>query len=99
MYISFKNSSVIEGRLWWDMFKRQLSALTAKVTPTELAHVNASVARSIAGEVGFFTFTQCTERPARYERSRCFDTMPSSPSLQACLNIAGPMSPDRCSLS
>jgi hypothetical protein len=30
---------------------------------------------------------------------RCFETIPSSPSLQACSNIPGPISPSMCSLS
>src|SRR4051794_32484904 len=44
--------------------------------------------RSIARDAGFLILRQCSERPARYARSQCFETIPSSPSLQACWNIA-----------
>ena len=37
--------------------------------------------RFIAGAFGFFTFTQCGERPERYSEPIRFDTMPSQPSF------------------
>jgi predicted transposase YbfD/YdcC len=36
---------------------------------------------------------QSGDRPARYGRSRCFDTRPSKPMLQAARNRSGPISP------
>ncbi len=47
----------------------------------------------MADDFGFFTFTQCGDRPERYGRSRRFDTKPSSPILQAARNRSGPISP------
>jgi hypothetical protein len=39
---------------------------------------STSLARVMAGDAGFFTLIQCDDRPARYARSRCFDTSLSS---------------------
>jgi hypothetical protein len=43
--------------------------------------------------LGFFTFIQWGDRPTRYGRSRCLETRPSSPMLQAARNRSGPISP------
>src|SRR5215468_6519960 len=40
----------------------------------------------------FLILTQSFDRPARYGRSACFDTMPSSPMSHAALNRSGPIS-------
>jgi hypothetical protein len=53
----------------------------------------ASFALSIAGCSRFLTFTQSVDPPARYGRSRRFDTKPSSPKRQATRNRSGPISP------
>ena len=45
-----------------------------------------------------FDLIQCGERPERYGEFLRLDTMPSSPSLQACANTSGPSSLSRCSL-
>ena len=47
------------------------------------AQANASITRSIAGCFRFLTLIQSGDRPARYGRSRRFDTRPSKPMLQA----------------
>ena len=46
---------------------------------------SSSASRLTAGAAGFFTFTQCGERPDLYGEPRRFDTMPSQPSAHACL--------------
>jgi hypothetical protein len=56
-----------------------------------------SFTRSIAGLFGFLILSQLFDGPLRYGMSRRFDTMPSSPSLQACRNISLP-SPSKCAL-
>src|SRR5262249_17491839 len=50
-----------------------------------------------AGASEFFILSQSGERPERYIESLRFDTMPSSPILQAWAKTVGP-SPSRCSL-
>jgi hypothetical protein len=49
-----------------------------------LRHHSASRARIIAGLSGFFTLSQSRDGPDRYGADSRFDTMPSSPILQAC---------------
>jgi hypothetical protein len=41
-------------------------------------HENASLARFIAGDFGFFTLIQSRDGPARYRLSRRFETRPSN---------------------
>ena len=53
--------------------------------------------RDIAGCFRFFTLIQSGDRPARYGRSRRFETKPSKPKLQAARNRSAPISP--CSKS
>jgi phage terminase large subunit-like protein len=50
----------------------------------------SSASRVTAGAFGFLTFIQCAEPPQRYSEPSRFDTMPSQPSLQACLNTMSP---------
>ena len=52
--------------------------------------VHSSCSRSIAGLCGFFTLIQSLLRPDWYRESRRFDTIPSSPILQAEAKIAAP---------
>src|SRR5215468_10941582 len=59
---------------------------------------SSSSSRFTAGAAGFFIFSQSGERPERYIESLRFDTMPSSPILQAWAKTVGP-SPSMCSLS
>src|ERR1700730_2372682 len=42
------------------------------------------------GACGLVFLIQSGERPERYRESLCFETIPSSPSLQACWNTSGP---------
>jgi hypothetical protein len=42
--------------------------------------------RFAAGLAGFLILSHMRLRPGQYTESRRFDTMPSSPSLQACSN-------------
>src|SRR6516162_3271497 len=58
---------------------------------------SSSASRFTAGAFGFLTLTQCGERPELYGESSRFDTMPSQPSVQACLKIIAP-SPLKCRL-
>src|SRR5215468_12384455 len=58
---------------------------------------SSSSSRFTAGAAGFFIFSQSGERPERYIESLRFDTMPSSPILQAWAKTVGP-SPSICSL-
>jgi hypothetical protein len=58
---------------------------------------SSSVSRFTAAQAGFFDLIQCVERPELYRESLRFDTMPSNPSLQACLKTVGPSS-SMCSL-
>ena len=51
----------------------------------------------IAGAFGFLALSQRGVRPNRYGDPSRFDTMPSQPSLHACLKIMAP-SPSKCSL-
>jgi hypothetical protein len=44
----------------------------------------SSLNRSTPGAAGFLILSQALLGPDRYGRSRCLDTMPSYPSLQAC---------------
>jgi hypothetical protein len=44
---------------------------------------SSSASRFTAGAFGFSLFSQCGERPELYGELRRFDTMPSSPILQA----------------
>jgi hypothetical protein len=51
---------------------------------------SSSASRLIAGAFGFLTLIQCDVRPGRYDEPNRFDTMPSQPSLQACLKTMAP---------
>jgi hypothetical protein len=44
---------------------------------------SSSASRLTAGAAGFLLLIQCRDRPERWGELRRFDTMPSSPSLQA----------------
>ena len=46
---------------------------------------SSSASRFTAGAAGFLTFNQCADRPGRYGEPSRFDTMPSQPSVHACL--------------
>ena len=50
-------------------------------------HGSSTRNRSMPGAVGFLTFTHELLGPDRYGCPRCFETMPSNPSLQACSKI------------
>src|SRR5215203_4869462 len=51
---------------------------------------SSSRSRRTAGLSGFFDFSQVFDGPLRYGASNRFETMPSSPSRQACSKTAGP---------
>ena len=51
---------------------------------------SSSASRLTAGAAGFLLLTQCRERPERYIEPLRFDTMPSSPILQAWAKTVGP---------
>ena len=51
---------------------------------------NVRAPGSSAGLSGFLIFSQCPDRPDRYGFESRFDTMPSKPILQACLNTRSP---------
>jgi hypothetical protein len=46
---------------------------------------SSSAFRVTGGAFGFLTLSQCADRPDRYGDPSRFDTIPSQPSLQACL--------------
>src|ERR1700747_1443020 len=48
-----------------------------------------SITRSIAGCFRFLILIQCFVRPARYGRSRCFETNPSNPNNEDAIRPAG----------
>jgi hypothetical protein len=56
---------------------------------------NIPSGRFMAGDARFFTLSQSLDRPARYGRSLCFETMPPRPIRQACRNRSGRSSPVR----
>ena len=49
------------------------------------------LAASLPGAAGFLVLSQAFEGPAWYACSRCFETIPSRPSLQAWAKIAAPL--------
>jgi hypothetical protein len=51
---------------------------------------SSSASRFTAGARGFLTLSQCGERPERYAEPSRLETMPSQPSLHACLNTMSP---------
>ena len=51
---------------------------------------SSSASRFTADASGFFILSQSGERPERQAESFRFDTMPSSPSLQAWAKTVGP---------
>src|SRR5215813_13283012 len=59
---------------------------------------SSSASRFTAGAARLFILSQSGERPERYIESLRFDTMPSSPILQAWAKTVGP-SPSMCSLN
>src|SRR6266480_5501817 len=59
---------------------------------------SSSSSRRTASQAGFLLLSQSGERPLRYVESFRFETMPSSPILQACANTVGP-SPSMCLLN
>src|SRR5262245_19837945 len=59
---------------------------------------SSSSSRFTAGAAAFLILSQSGERPERYIESFRFDTMPSSPILQAWAKTDGP-SPSICSLN
>src|SRR5438552_2253689 len=63
-----------------------------------LGRNSSSASRLTAGALGFFILSQSRERPLRLGEPFRFETMPSSPSLQACLSTIGP-SPSMWSLN
>jgi hypothetical protein len=50
----------------------------------------SSLKRSTPGAAGFSILSQTLLGPDRYGCFRCFDTMPSAPSLQAWAKMAAP---------
>jgi hypothetical protein len=68
----------------------------AKIGPS--SHHVPERTRRIAGLSGFFTLIQSREGPDLYGGLSRFDTIPSSPSLQACRNTVAP-SASVCSLN
>jgi hypothetical protein len=60
-----------------------------------VGHGSSSLKRSTPGAKGFLTLSQTLLGPDRYGCPRCFETMPSQPSLRACAKVAAP-SPSRC---
>jgi hypothetical protein len=79
------------GGRWWRL-RTGPSCASVNANKRQPSHrQSASAARFIAGEVGFFTFTQCGQRPPQKARSRCLLTIPSSPMRQAARNRSGPM--------
>lgn len=66
------------------IFKTLMSESNRICSMIAIYHVQSSSAsRVTAGALGFFTLTQCAERPERYGEPSRFDTMPSQPSAQA----------------
>jgi hypothetical protein len=63
-------------------------------TPKRQALIVTTIPATIADtqQPGFFILSQSGERPERYVESFRFDTMPSSPSLQAWRNTISPSS-------
>src|SRR5262249_6267736 len=76
--------------------KPTLLALLHCLNPS-LEPQSSSPSRRTAGASEFFILSQSGERPERYIESLRFDTMPSSPILQAWAKTVGP-SPSKCSL-
>src|SRR5262245_12034765 len=66
--------------------------------PTQPARQSSSASRYTDGGAEFFILSQSGERPERYIESFRFDTIPSSPILQAWAKTVGP-SPSICSLN
>ena len=71
----------------------RLGVKRASVTAMQASHQHdkiggphdqsSSASCRTAGAAGFFTFSQCADRPDLYGEPSRFDTMPSQPSAQA----------------
>ena len=87
--IELANVTAVQGERHADARKHRRPAVRR-----DQDQEKASFTLSIAGCSRFLTFTQSGDRPARYGRSRRFDTKPlASPKRQATRNRSGPISP------
>jgi hypothetical protein len=89
--------ATVEHRRCLISLKNHKSSRAPQKTKRAHGPYDRSSNRKTPGAFGFLILSQTLLGPDRYGGSRCFETMPSRPNLQACVKMAAP-SPSRCSL-